>query len=37
MNKNLMFRASFVSNRNTELVTEGASFIANFDFIPQMI
>jgi hypothetical protein len=28
MNKNLMFRASaFVSNRNTELVTEGASFL----------
>lgn len=33
MNKNLMFRASaFVSNRNTELVTEGASFYSKFRF-----
>jgi hypothetical protein len=31
MNKNLMFRASvFVSNRNTELVTEGASFYSKY-------
>ena len=36
LNKNLMLRASaFVSNRNTQLVTEGGSFMAKYRFYSE--